>query len=114
MVHNCDVCDKKFNENVTLKQHKESSHKETQYSGDQCDSNATTKINGGTQTETGHTDKINIKSQYISKRIKCEICQSKFNKKETFENHKKQCQHQNTQPVQPDNLIHQRKLRSNE
>ena len=112
MVHNCDKCNKRFTDDAGLKQHKESSHEEKQYKGDQCERKATTKTKVDTHTKTVHTDKMNNKSQYVSKRIKCEICQRKFNKKETFENHKKQYQQQNTLPVQLDNIMHQRKLRS--
>ena len=59
--------------------------------------------------ESAHNETNKVKKQSVSKRIKCEECGKKFNKKETFEKHKKQCQ--NT--ILPYVKNFQRKLRSN-
>ena len=43
--------------------------------------------NQGTDKTSGEKGKVKKNSKYIQKRIHCEICDKKFNKKERFELH---------------------------
>ena len=111
VVHNCDECNKIFSGIDDLNQHKVSCHDNKQYPCNQCDFKATTKQKVRLHIDIEHTIKAKNKSQYVPKRIKCEECEKKFNKKETFEKHK--CQQKIQHTIQPDNMTLQRYLRSN-
>ena len=53
---------------------------------------AISKLSLKQHIESAHNDTNKNKKHNVSKRIKCEECGKRFNKKETFEKHKKQCQ----------------------
>ena len=109
----CDQCDYAATAQDSLNEHKDSVHKEVRYPCDQCNYVATTKGSLSEHTQSYHeTPKFNCnqcdymastktnlnkhkedihevkeKVKYVSKRIKCEKCEKKFNKKETFMAH---------------------------
>ena len=58
-----------------------------EYDCDECDYKATTKESIKTHIQSFH--KGNQKKIYVSKRIKCNLCDKKFNKKETYYKHMK-------------------------
>ena len=104
-----DQCAKSNGKAETLKQHNNTVQEKAQYTCDQCDFNEISKTSVSEHVESVHNDTKKDKTQYVSKRIKCEECGKKFNKKETFEKHRKQCQ--NT--ILPYVKKLQRTLRSN-
>ena len=67
------TCGFRSGSETLLKRHKDLNHKENKA--------VTQPINSNSNATTGKT--------YISKRLKCEYCDKKFNKIETFEKHKK-------------------------
>ena len=111
-VYNCEECDKQFTGIADLNQHRVSCHGKEQYPCNQCNFKATTKHEVMLHINTDHTAKAkNNKSQYVPKRIKCQECERKFNKKETFEKHK--CLQKTQHTSEPVNMTLQMYLRSN-
>ena len=103
--YQCNQCAYKSHSKTFLKGHVQSVHEATNYNCGKCDYNTTTKENltvhiknahqnaGGlepVQIEIEAEKKIMGKKSYVSKRIKCEFCQAKFNKKETHLSHMKE------------------------
>ena len=102
----CEQCDYKSPSTTLLKKHIKTDHEEIQFHCDQCNYKAATKTNLIVHLDNNHknmidietVDKTNsiIQNTYISKRSKCEICERKFNKEETYLKHKKQDHKENS------------------
>ena len=103
--YQCNQCDYKSYSKTFLKGHMEAVHKALRYNCDKCDYITTTqdslnvhrqsvhpneKAGGQKPVEIEAEKKISGKKTYVSKRIKCELCQAKFNKKETHSKHMKE------------------------
>ena len=100
----CNKCEYKANTKENLHKHIAECHEESEIKCNQCDHKAITKQDLNKHIDLTHIDnninnnendnddeKIpskNRRSQkYISKRIKCQKCDKKFNKKETYQKH---------------------------
>ena len=107
-INQCEQCEFKSASKTLLIRHQQSVHEGNKYKCDQCEHIATTKgsleMHKGThhihqcnqcdykdETKGGltkHKESIHDnKSKYVSKRIQCENCEKKFNKRETFKIH---------------------------
>ena len=85
-----EQCDYKSPSKTLLNRHIETKHEVTKFHCDQCNYKATTKNNLNSHTEENHQNISTTKKIYTSKRIKCELCDRKLNKEETFIRHKNQ------------------------
>ena len=81
----CDQCNYVATTKGSLSEHTQSYHETPKFNCNQCDYMASTKTNLNKHKEDIHEVKEKVK--YVSKRIKCEKCEKKFNKKETFMAH---------------------------
>ena len=103
--YQCNQCDYKSYSKTFLKGHIESVHKASSYNCDKCDYSTTTQNSLNAHRQAVHPNenaggqkpveiedekKISGKKTYVSKRIKCELCQAKFKKKETHSKHMKE------------------------
>ena len=105
--YQCEHCDHNATSKTNLKEHMESIHEGNQNDCNQCDYKATTKDTIKQHTESVHKENQNQSNnnienvvensvtknrksnhKYVPKRIQCPECEKKFNKKETFMNHK--------------------------
>ena len=115
-VYPCNQCEYKANKKEELKTHRELVHVEVEYSCDQCEYKTTKKdelkthiesihkankekdqniwtekevLDSTSQPETIGTRALPKKktSKHVSKRINCDLCERKFNKKETHSKH---------------------------
>ena len=94
---------------VSIKQKQKtiSHHKETTLQCNQCDYKAATQSNLKEHIVATY-DTIKPDKTYTAKRIKCDKCERKFNKVDTYEKHTRMDHKADTQPM----LTFQRKLRS--
>ena len=100
----CEQCDFKSSSIAHLNSHKNSAHEKHIPSCDQCDYKAPSRTDLRSHMETKQNDKtqnenesnengINehtavLKKSNYSKRLHCEYCARKFNKEETYMNHR--------------------------
>ena len=80
----CDQCEYNAATKGALIEHKKIHHTNNTFHCNQCDHMSETK--DGLQK---HTEFIPDKKKYVTKRIQCQKCEKKFNKKETFNTHMK-------------------------
>ena len=89
--YSCDQCETKFKQKDDLKTHIQSVHKENN-AKDQGIWTEKEVSESSFQTETTRTrvllptTKVN-KKKHVSTRLKCELCEEKFNKQETYSKH---------------------------
>ena len=88
--YSCDQCEDKATTKEALIEHKKRHHDNNIFDCNQCDYTAETKGDLKKHTELIH-DK---KNKYVTKRIQCQYCEKKFNKKETFKTHMKKFHNQ--------------------
>ena len=93
----CTKCEYKTKTKQDLKKHMDELHSQNEYQCTQSDNKFTTKQHLKTHIESQYIKNVNNgknilakksnKATYILKRIKCEKCDKKFNKMETFQTH---------------------------
>lgn len=81
----CDQCNYAATTKCSLNEHTQSYHEAANFTCNQCDYTASIKTNLNKHKEDSHEEKE--KGKYVSKRIICDKCDKKFNKKETFRVH---------------------------
>ena len=116
---NCDECDDKFETTTHLKIHKETIHEEKTFNCDQCHYQSTKEEDCIRHKETTH-DIPNVENteenkahskggkqnkKYVQKRKKCELCEKKFNKSETFDKHMRQVHGSKTNKMKSNALV---------
>ena len=109
-MYQCNQCDYKASTKDNISEHTNSHHEETKHHCNQCEYKATTNTNlkGHIEAIHGAIKKHTPARKHTSKRLKCEICQRRFNKVETLERHKNSDHKLDTQSK----LTFQIKLRS--
>ena len=107
----CDQCDYKDTKEDSLNDHKQTQHKSSNHQCNQCDYNATTRSSLDDHKKSIHEKQPEVievildtrkeikKQKYVSKRIHCDVCDKKFNKKETFETHTRKYHSEKNQPT---------------
>ena len=94
----CNQCNYRTMATTDLQLHISTTHQEALLTCNQCNYRTTTQYSLEKHKETSHENhknreeyankqEINKKSNYVSKRIQCQKCSKKFNKKETFRTH---------------------------
>ena len=85
----CDQCEFKSSQKDQMEHHIKSVHEKRKYTCEQCEFASEQKDEVKKHKESIH-EKSKVKkknSKYVNKRINCDLCEKKFNKKETFVTH---------------------------
>ena len=89
IIYPCNQCEYKATTKEDLSEHKASHQEEIIHQCNQCEYKASTKNKLKEHIENIHgaIKKQNPIKKYTAKRLKCDKCERKFNKVETFEKH---------------------------
>ena len=91
----CDQCDKRFNSNTKLKEHKRSTHNKKLVECPMCDYKRSSETEVTEHVEQSHPEK----SDELNNQFKCEECHHETDSKSNLESHIRRSHNKESQPV---------------